>query len=72
MKRNDELIGAGQFADGCVLDRIFESTMIHLKIHYFSMSLALVVLAALPLQAKDIVIATSSMTLTSVPLSRRN
>jgi NitT/TauT family transport system substrate-binding protein len=41
--------------------------MIHLKIRYFSMTLVLVVLAANALQAKDIVIATSSMTLTSVP-----
>jgi len=41
--------------------------MIHLKIPYFSMTLVLVVLFALPLHAKDIVIATSSMTLTSIP-----
>jgi len=40
--------------------------MIHLKIPYFSMTLVLVVLFALPLHAKDIVIATSSMTLTSI------
>ena len=41
--------------------------MIHPKSHYFSVSLALLVLFALPLHAKDIVIATSSMTLTSIP-----
>ena len=41
--------------------------MIHPKIHYFSVSLALLLLSSSPLQAKDIVIATSSMTLTSVP-----
>src|SRR5580765_3555637 len=41
--------------------------MIHLKIPYFGMTLVLVVLAANTLHAKDIVIATSSMTLTSVP-----
>src|SRR5678815_530258 len=41
--------------------------MIHLKIRYFSMTLILVVLAANTLHAKDIIIATSSMTLTSVP-----
>jgi len=41
--------------------------MIHLRIPYFSMTLVLVVLFALPLHAKDIVISTSSMTLTSVP-----
>src|SRR5258705_7455009 len=47
--------------------RIFKSMMIHLKIPYFSMTVVLVALAANTLQAKDIVIATSSMTLTSVP-----
>ena len=41
--------------------------MIHPKSHYLSVSLALLVLFALPLHAKDIVIATSSMTLTSIP-----
>src|SRR6185312_7426185 len=41
--------------------------MIRPKSHYFSVSLALLLLASSPLQAKDIVIATSSMTLTSVP-----
>jgi ABC-type nitrate/sulfonate/bicarbonate transport system substrate-binding protein len=46
---------------------LFERTMIHPKSHYLSVSLALVVLFALPLHAKDIVIATSSMTLTSIP-----
>ena len=41
--------------------------MIHPKNHYVSLSLALLGLFALPLHAKDIVIPTSSMTLTSVP-----
>ena len=41
--------------------------MIHPKSHYLSISLALLLLSALPLHAKDIVIATSSMTLTSIP-----
>jgi ABC-type nitrate/sulfonate/bicarbonate transport system substrate-binding protein len=50
-----------------VAARIFKSTMIHSKILYFSMTLVFVVLAANPLHAKDIVIATSSMTLTSIP-----
>ena len=47
--------------------RIFKSTMIRSKILYFSMTLVFVVLAANPLHVKDIVIATSSMTLTSIP-----
>ena len=47
--------------------RSFKSMMIHLKIPYFGMTVVLMVLAANTLQAKDIVIATSSMTLTSVP-----
>ena len=46
---------------------LFERTMIHPKSHYLSISLALLLLSALPLHAKDIVIATSSMTLTSIP-----
>ena len=41
--------------------------MIRPKSYYFSVSLALLLLSSSPLQAKDIVIATSSMTLTSVP-----
>jgi ABC-type nitrate/sulfonate/bicarbonate transport system substrate-binding protein len=41
--------------------------MIYKKAHYLVISLALVLFSTLPLQAKDIVIATSSMTLTSVP-----
>src|SRR5678816_919757 len=51
----------------CGPGRIFERTMIHPKSHYLSVSLALLLLSALPLHAKDIIIATSSMTLTSIP-----
>jgi NitT/TauT family transport system substrate-binding protein len=41
--------------------------MIYKKAHYLSISLALVLFSTLPLQARDMVIATSSMTLTSIP-----
>ena len=41
--------------------------MIDKMAHWIGISLALVVFSTLPLQAKDIVIATSSMTLTSIP-----
>jgi len=41
--------------------------MIDKKAHWIGSSLALVLFSTLPLQAKDIVIATSSMTLTSIP-----
>ena len=41
--------------------------MIYKKAHCVGISLALVLFSTLPLQAKDIVIATSSMTLTSIP-----
>jgi len=41
--------------------------MIYIKSHHFGISLALLLLSTLPLHAKDIVIATSSMTLTSIP-----
>ncbi|MCE3240245.1 MAG: hypothetical protein K0Q83_752 [Deltaproteobacteria bacterium] len=41
--------------------------MIYKMAHWIGISLALVVFSTLPLQAKDIVIATSSMTLTSIP-----
>jgi ABC-type nitrate/sulfonate/bicarbonate transport system substrate-binding protein len=41
--------------------------MIYKKAHYLGFSLALVLFSMLPLQAKDMVIATSSMTLTSIP-----
>jgi ABC-type nitrate/sulfonate/bicarbonate transport system substrate-binding protein len=50
----------------CVLDRNFERTMMSCK-NYVFVGLAFWVLSALPLHAKDIVIATSSMTLTSIP-----
>lgn len=66
MKHNAELIGAGQFADGCVLDRIFEGMVMSSK-NYFCVGLAFWVLSGYQLNAKDIVIATSSMTLTSIP-----
>jgi len=46
---------------------MFECTMIHPKSHYLGISLALLLLSAFPLHAKDIVIASSSMTLTSIP-----
>ena len=41
--------------------------MIYKMAHWIGISLALVLFSTLPLQAKDIVIATSSMTLTSIP-----
>ena len=41
--------------------------MIHSKIHHLCVNLAFLVLCAFPLHAKDIIIATSSMTLTSIP-----
>ena len=41
--------------------------MIHSKIHHLGVNLAFLVLCAFPLHAKDIIIATSSMTLTSIP-----
>src|SRR6266576_243239 len=50
----------------CVLERIFERTMMSSK-NYVFVGLAFWVLAAYQLHAKDVVIATSSMTLTSVP-----
>src|SRR5258705_81289 len=48
------------------IQRIFERTMIPSK-NFVFVGLAFWVLSAYPLQAKDIVISTSSMTLTSVP-----
>jgi ABC-type nitrate/sulfonate/bicarbonate transport system substrate-binding protein len=44
-----------------------EGTLTYKLHHHFGLGLALLVLSAVPLPAKDIVIATSSMTLTSVP-----
>ena len=41
--------------------------MIYKMAHRIGISLALLLSSTLPLQAKDIVIATSSMTLTSIP-----
>jgi ABC-type nitrate/sulfonate/bicarbonate transport system substrate-binding protein len=41
--------------------------MIYKWAHHMGISIALVLFSTLPLQAKDIVIATSSMTLTSIP-----
>jgi ABC-type nitrate/sulfonate/bicarbonate transport system substrate-binding protein len=66
VKRNDEQIGEPFYLGSCVLARIFKRTMIPSK-NYFFVGLTFWVLSACPLQAKDIVIATSSMTLTSVP-----
>ncbi len=48
------------------IQRIFERTMIPSN-NFVFVGLAFWVLSAYPLQAKDIVISTSSMTLTSVP-----
>jgi len=50
----------------CVLEQIFERTIMPSK-NYFFVGLAFWVLSAYQLHAKDVVIATSSMTLTSIP-----
>src|SRR5436853_297211 len=50
----------------CVLEQIFERTIMPSK-NYFFVGLAFWVLSAYQLHAKDIVIATSAMTLTSIP-----
>jgi NitT/TauT family transport system substrate-binding protein len=44
-----------------------EGTLIYKLYHHLGVSLALWVIAAIPVEAKDIVIATSSITLTNVP-----
>jgi ABC-type nitrate/sulfonate/bicarbonate transport system substrate-binding protein len=45
----------------------FGGAMIYKMAHWIGISLALVLFSTLPLHAKDLVIATSSMTLTSIP-----